>query len=221
MDQKKTIIVNEEIDYIIRNIEAVKALLECYEIAKSKFPQWLKQCIYEKIKTKLDSGDMSFLESPKLELEDETIFLFPEDKFYLQRNDDFYLGLYWGIEYFKWEEIDISSLDKGMWCFLYYDVPENYKKKKKIKTSIENWENKLIKYVKNFKCPNLNLQKFPNDEDEQYLIAYQLGHVLNIKEISQEPEKVIDRVAELFIQFVKDTLPIVKNNPLPEKLYFE
>ena len=219
MEQDKIIIVNEEIDYIIRNIEAVKALLECYEITKSKFPQWLKQCIYEKIKTKLDSGDMSFWESIELE-EDEAIFLYPEDKFYLQRNDDFYLGLYWGIEGFEWEkiDIDISDLDDSMWCFLYYDVPENYKKKKKIKTNIENWENKLIRYVKNFKCPNINLQKFPNDEDEQYLIAYQLGHILNVKEISQNPDEIIDRVAELFIQFVKDTLPIVENNPLPEEL---
>jgi len=212
MEKKKLTIVNEEINYVVRNIEAVKALLECYETAKNKVPRWLQQCIYEEIKSKLDFENMSF---QKFYQEDEEILLYPQDKFYLERDNDFCLGFGWGIENFEWEEIDITDFNEGIWCYLYYNLPDNYKKKKKIKGNIKSWEDRLIKYVKDFKCPNVNLQKFPDDEDEQYLIAYQLGHILNIKELSQNPEEVIKKTADLFIQFVKDTLPIVENNPLP------
>ena len=166
------ILVNEECDYIIKNIDAVNALRESYDRTTELFPVWFRNELSRKLGRRV--RDLPFHGEIKWQIdeEDDQILITPVNYY----DDDKGFGIYYGLENFKWSNLIPAHRDEGLWLYLYYELPE--KITRNMRQSIKDWESKLIEITEQI-TPEL-LRKYQVTPDENYLVAYYLHEILNM-----------------------------------------
>lgn len=188
------IIANNECDYIMKNIKAVNALIESYELAKKRVPVWLSAQLTRRLEQRKNEFPSDKGIKWIVTEEEGEICLTPDICFH----DDYYYGIFYGIDSFSWDCLDAEV---GMRIYLFYRLPE--KTPKNMKQKIADWEENLVELTEKNK-PRL-LNKYQVSSGEGYLVTYQLNEILNAETLGNDPENAINNTVDSMIRFVEDT----------------
>lgn len=190
------IIVNNECDFIMKNIKAVNALTESIKLAKVSVPIWLLEQLEKNIeqrKYKI-SDDIYSVWIIDIDEAGKEISLIPEKAF----DDDIDYGIFYGINFLDWDSLITG---KNTQIYLYYKLPEKHSKKMKQKLNI--WEEKLIESIKTHKRDLLNKYRVPLYDG--YLVTEPISEILNAETIGNNPTEALTTAADSFINFVNNT----------------
>lgn len=202
------IIVNEECDYIIKNIKAVEALFESYSQVKDRVPSWVRNEVFRRLGRRIKEIPLYGEIKWDISEDEEEISITPTNYY----DDDYDVGIYYGIEGFNWDALIAKDRDDGLWIYLYYSLPERIPKN--MKQKIEKWEEKLLAITDKRKPALLEkYHVFPNDEDKQYLVAYYLNDILNAETLGTDPEGAINNTIDLLIQLIENTQDFIISAP--------
>jgi len=199
------IIVNEECDYIVKNIKPISTLLDSHDIAKSRVPPWIRTEIARALGRRIK--ELPFYEGNQWEIEEEdgdipivpTMF-YNEDK----DNGDKNRGIFYGIEGLTWESFITKIREDGPYIYLYYKFPE--KPPKKMKQEIIDWKERLLKITEKNKPELLErYHVFPHDGDDNYLVKYFLNDILNINTIGKDLKDTIKNTIDALIELMEST----------------
>ena len=194
------VIVNEECDYIVKNIKPISTLLESYDVAKYRVPTYVRSEMARAIGRRIKELPFYKNNQWKIEEADDDLPITPTMFF----NDDIEIGIFYGIEGFTWDSLLAKDREDGPWIYLFYRVPEKSPKNKKQK--IQNWKKTILEVTENNK-PKL-LEKyhvFPDDEDQNYLVAYFLNDILNINTIGKDFKGAIKDTIDVLIELMEHT----------------
>lgn len=191
------IVVNEEFDFIMKNIKAVNALIESHKLATTKVPAWISKKLKRSIEQRINEFP------PHEETEWNVAFEDNEKEIQLTQNiysnDDY--GIYYGIESICWDCLVADEAEAGMWIYLFYRLPD--KPLKNMKQKINDWEEELKKRTENNKS-RLN-EKYQVLPEDGYLVTYQLNEILNAEKLGKDPESAVKNTVDKMIEFVIDT----------------
>ena len=200
-------IVNEEIDYIVRNYKAVNALMECLERAKNRVPIWLVKKIVSKINRRIDELPNKIgnwhIEATK---ENDEINIFPGEKYYDREKE---IGMYFGIENIGWDNIVAEYEEDGLFVYLYYYPPDRKRDKWK------EWEATLLTNITK-KRPQMLRNKYnpdPNSDDNQYIVSSWLYEYINIETLNTDINSSINLTIEAVFKFINHNMNVLI--PLP------
>ena len=195
MSDQKMIIANEECDFIVKNYDAIQSLKEGEKRAEQKVPLWMKRKLKQILDLKLD-GKWQVEESDDKsghydQLSNET---------YYKDKDE--VGYYFYIGNFTLEEFAIDDEDDG--CQVYLCC--NFSKKKK--QEWKDWNNAVTAKIKNSTSAitKLGYKVFPDNDEDEDLVAKGLLNDLNIKVLAEDPEESIKKTADSVIKFINDML---------------
>ena len=187
---------NEEVDFVVRNYQAVQALLDTYQIARAKLPVWLARRLDEKCR---DAEGLTDALGMVWEIghNDSEVWCKPE-KFNFR---DQVWCLYYGFENFGWDALVTGEGgDDCPWIYLYFMYPARPQKHQ-----VEWKENVLnVAAKEKVRLSRKGYNVLP-DKNDNYLVKRFIGRTLNLYEIADDPAGVIDRIVELLLQTVKDT----------------
>lgn len=207
MSDNKYIIANEEVDFVVRNYESVKAINECLEQSKIELPAW----VINKIISELKRQRHKFPEEYGRWTIDEYI---EEGGFSIFPNSDFYdsdkeLGMHFGVESISWESLTADYEENGAYIYLFYVMPS--KKTKKFK----DWQNAIIENTQKHrtKIISKNYIPEPDDSDHHFLVNTWLHEHLNIININNDPFLAIRNVAREVIEFMNFNITIMNKLP--------
>jgi len=202
------IILNEECDYIVKNIKPILTLLDSYEVAQSRVPPWIRTEIARALGRRIK--ELPFYEGNQWEIEEDgTDIPITPTLFF---NDDKDIGIFYGIEGLTWDSFIAKDREDGPWIYLFYKVPQ--KSPKNMKQKITAWEENLLNITEKNK-PEL-LEKyhvFPHDDDEHYLVAYFLNDILNVNTIGEDLEDTIKNIIDLLIELMESTKDFMVTTP--------
>jgi len=205
------IIVNEECDYILRNLNAIDALFESYELAEKHIPIWLQKetCTYfekrieqlslfEKLEWNVDISGYELLFTPKSAR-------FFASEFYAEKP----LGLCVGISNFNWNELRAVDTTDGMWIYLYRYMPAVKRAPKKSETLV-NWRNSIDKQIKDTTASlKKAYQIFPVKEDPNILLAYYIQDIVNTEQLAKDEGTMLANLFKRVDQFIQDCRPVL------------
>lgn len=194
------VIVNEECDYIVKNIKPILTLLDSYNVTQSRVPPWIRAELARALGKRIKELPLYEGNQWKIEEEDVEICIIPTMFF----NEDQEIGIYYGIENFSWESLIAKDHEDGLWIYLFYQVPE--KSSKNVKQKIKDWEEKLLEITEENK-PKL-LEKYhvsPADKDEHYLVVYYLTDIFNVDTIGKDLNGAINNTIDSLIELMKST----------------
>jgi len=199
-------IVNEECDYIVKNIEAVQALQESFERAQKRVPTWIQRKLYDILTRKITEIESFEKMQWDIESDDKEISITPGNKNYFDPEID--MGAYFLIYAFDWDEISADDREDGMWACLVYNLPETTKEKNKY--GALNWKKDQFDAVTST-LAELDEKYVPlRDEEDEVLIAFYLYDTLNIKALASDPERTLMDVSEKILTFMESTCNVMK-----------
>ncbi len=202
------IIVNQECDFIVKNLKAVEALKESCSQAEKRVPDWLRSEVFRELGRRIN--EMPFhgeIEWEYEENEDE-VTLTPK-QYYDGKHE---MGLFYGIEYFNWDSLTAENREDGLWAYLYYNLPD--KTPKNMKQKIQKWEDRLRAVTEKRKSELLErYHVFPDEDDKNYLVKYYLNNTLNAESLGVDPKEAIKEAVGCLIQLVEDTKEMIIPHP--------
>ncbi|MBD3344257.1 MAG: hypothetical protein GF401_04255 [Chitinivibrionales bacterium] len=198
------IIVNPECDFIVRNIKAVKALIESYSLVEKRVHGWLIAQLKRKIEQRIDE-----LPAPqnnwRVDEGDEEITLTKIECY----SDNHEYGVYYGIENILLENLAAEFPEDGAWIYLCYNrpAPAPYG----MANAIRGWEQRLIDLTNNNRKVLAN--NYRVQPDDTYLVTRYLHGILDAETIAENPEETINNTVATMIDFVRDTFQILVQIP--------
>lgn len=194
------IIVNNECDFIMKNIKAVNALIESIKLTKESVPIWLIEQLEKNIEQrKIEiSPDIYSICEVEIDESEKEISLIFEKAF----NNEFNYGIFYGINFLDWESLIAG---KNTQIYLFYTLPE--KCPKNMKQKLKTWEENLIASIKIHKKDLLNKYKVPLEDG--YLVTEPISEILNAETLGSNPTEALNAAVEAFINFINNTKSLV------------
>ena len=206
------VICNEQCDFIVRNLEACTALIDCYNQAKDKVPKW----IYKQLKYAIESREENIntkIKSIDFDDEGEATWLYPDLPFYDYEKE---VGIYFAVnnlEIFMNTEEDVA--DDYPVILFHLDMPEKDTGKKWF-----TYKENLLKKA-NLLSNKLTDRKYrngypPERSVDNHIISTNISQLINYDSIKSNHEDAIAKVADelvIFANFVIENdllLPIPK-----------
>jgi hypothetical protein len=202
-EETKKVIVNEEIDFIVRNYKAVRALVDLHGRAEERLPLWLIRKIASQLDRKLrdaPSKANGFAVDP--DEKNNEIYIYPAPAIYDQSKE---IGLYFGLA-IPWDRIVAESEADGPFAYLHY-LPPSKKHK--------DWTERITQMASENRAAKLKSNYAVNTiiDDEKYLIISWMHACINITALGVDPDLAISSTADKTVKFIEDNLDLLV--PLP------
>ena len=201
------IIANDEVDFVVRNYESVKAICECLKQTENDLPVWVINKIISELKKKKNKLPEEYGRWIFDECINEGEFCIYPNSQYFDTNKE--IGIYYGIESISWESLTADYEEDGAYIYMFYEMPKTKTKK------FKEWQNLIIKNSKKHRSEIIsnNYIPEPDDDDQHYLVKSWVHEHLNISTINADPTLAIENVVHEIIEFINHNIVLLNKLP--------
>lgn len=198
-------IVNEECDYIIKNIKAVNALFDSYEHAKNKLSPWLTREFSKALeKRKKELGDINSITIEDSD-DNETYLSFSD--YY---SDSLDAGVICGFSQYDLDALEETDPKSGFQIYLYFYRPDELSKKNQ--KIVDEWYEDIKKKINAAKPELLDKYYVPMDDDGYLVTLFPAS--LNLETLGNDPTQFINDAVDKLFELIEDTKGLLV--PVPE-----
>jgi len=208
-------VCNEQYDFVLRNIEACNALIECHEEASDKIPTWINKKFEKSIKNNLEDIEiLKFKVFYSKHKDDESVIIDPISPCCDSGNN---IGLRFALESIDWYYLTDNECDYCPLVYLYMNIPG--KTTAKYKKALEQYRLDVINKAGAISASAKQNGYFTGSpigyDDDNYIIYKRLDKIINRVNLCDDYETVISDATAEIVKFVKYVIESDLLLPMP------